>query len=63
MSLDAEERYLQETLAALQESYAKAAKPYLDRLVAIQMMRPPEPMLVTVEQARALGLPIRASGI
>jgi hypothetical protein len=52
----AEERYLRETLAILQESYAKAAKPYIDRLVAIHAMRPPAPMIVTVEQAQELGL-------
>ena len=51
----AEERYLRETLAMLQESYAKAAKPYLDRLVALHSRSLP-PMLVPVEQAQALGL-------
>ena len=52
----AEERYLRETIAMLQESYAKAAKPYIDRLVAIRATRPPAPMMVTIEQAQALGL-------
>jgi hypothetical protein len=33
-----EERYLREMLAMLHESYAKAAKPYIDRLVAIHAM-------------------------
>ena len=51
-----EERYLRETLAMLHESYAKAAKPYIDRLVAINAMRQPAPMIVTPEQAQALGL-------
>ncbi len=51
----AEERYLRETLAMLQESYAKAAKPYMDRLVALHSRSLPQ-MLVTVEQAQALGL-------
>lgn len=51
-----EERYLRETLAMLHESYAKAAKPYIDRLVAINAMRQPAPMIVTLEQAQALGL-------
>ena len=55
-SSTAEERYLRETLAMLHESYAKAAKPYFDRLVAINAMRQPPPMIVTLEQARALGL-------
>ena len=52
----AEERYLREMLAMLQESYAKAAKPYIDRLVEIHSMLPPAPMIVTLEQAQALGL-------
>ncbi len=51
----AEERYLRETLAMLQESYAKAAKPYMDRLVALHSRNLPR-MLVTAEQARVLGL-------
>ena len=51
----AEERYLRETLAMLQESYAKAAKPYIDRLVALRSRSVPQ-MLVTVEQAQSLGL-------
>ena len=52
----AKERYLRETLARLHESYAKAAKPYIDRLVAINAMRQPAPMIVTREQAQVLGL-------
>ena len=51
----AEERYLRETLAMLQESYAKAAKPYIDRLVALHSRSVPQ-MVVTLEQAQALGL-------
>lgn len=47
-----EERYLQEILAMLQEEYAKAAKPYIDRLVAIRMMEQPRPMILTIEQAQ-----------
>ena len=52
----AEERYLREILAMLQESYAKAAKPYIDQLVMIACRKPPAPRVVTVEQAQALGL-------
>lgn len=52
---DAEERYLRETIAMLREGYEKAAKPYFDRLVAIQSMKPPRPMIVTREQAEAMG--------
>lgn len=53
-----EEKYLRETIASLQQSYAKAVKPYLDRLVAIERMRTPAPVIVTVEQARALGFEV-----
>ena len=45
-----EEDYLHEALAMLQESHAKAAKPYIARLVAIQAMKPPQPIMVTREQ-------------
>lgn len=36
-----EERYLRSVLADLQKSYAKAAQPYIDRLVAIQGIKQP----------------------
>lgn len=55
---DSEERYLRETLAMLQESYAKAAKPYIDRLVMIHSMRVPAPITLSLEQAQALGIVI-----
>ena len=46
------ERYLLEMLATLKESYAKAAKPYIDRLVAIRMIEAhPRPIVMTAEQA------------
>ncbi len=51
----AEERYLREMLAMLREEYARASKPYIDRLVALHSLKLPQ-MLVTVEQAKALGL-------
>lgn len=53
---NAEERYLLEMLAILRESYEKMTKPYIDRLVSIRSMRPTAPMLVTRQQAEALGL-------
>lgn len=53
---DAEERYLRETLVMLQESYAKAAEPYVERLALISSRRPPAPIVIPVEQAQALGL-------
>ena len=53
--MESEERYLRETLAMLQESYAKASKPYIDRLVILQAIKPMPPMVVTFEQAKAMG--------
>lgn len=53
---DTEERYLRETLAMLRESYERQAQPYIDRMTKIYAMRPPPPMIVTLEQAQALGL-------
>ena len=51
-----EERYVHEILAKLREDYAKAAQPYFDRLAMIHSLRPMPPLIVTVEQARELGL-------
>jgi hypothetical protein len=51
-----EEEYLHEILAMLREQYAKAVQPYIDRLVQIQAMRASAPMIVSVDQARQLGL-------
>lgn len=59
----AEERYLHEMLAALHEGYAKAAKPYIERLVAIHMMRPPTPVIMTVEQAQTQMLVSRITDV
>jgi len=53
---DEEERYLREMLAMLQESHAKAAKPLIDRLTMIHMSRPPAPIIVSKDQAKALGI-------
>lgn len=53
---DTEEQYLREILAMLRESYDKAAKPYIDRIAMIQSHRKPEPIYVTIEQAKAMGI-------
>jgi hypothetical protein len=37
----AEERYCHEAIRALQLSFNKAAKPYIDRLVSIRSLRTP----------------------
>ena len=57
-----EERHINEILRILQEDYIKAAQPYIDRLMAIQPVRP---MLVTLEQAYEMGLvvPNDSSGV
>ena len=53
-----QERYLREALARLDADYRKMAKPYIDRLVFLQSLRPSPPMFVTKEQAEALGLTV-----
>jgi hypothetical protein len=45
-TLDDEERNLREILHALHEEYARAAKPYIDRLVEINTIRPPAPLVL-----------------
>lgn len=53
--VEGEDRYLRAQLARLQREYQAAAKPFIDRLVAIEMLRPPPPIFITKEQAEALG--------
>lgn len=53
----AEERYLREMLARLEASYREMAKPIIDRLVWIESCKPPRPIWLTVEQAKAVGFP------
>jgi hypothetical protein len=45
-TLDDEERCLREVIALLHEEYARAAKPYIDRLVTLHCMRPPAPLVL-----------------
>ena len=40
-----EEDHLKAQLRSLQESYARSAKPIIDRLVAIESMKPPAPVI------------------
>jgi hypothetical protein len=49
---DAEERYLYDRLADLRRSYELAAKPYIERLVAIRSMRTGPGITLTLDQAR-----------
>ena len=61
MTMGDEELYLRECLASLQRLYQAAAKPLVDRLVAIEMRKPSPPIFITMEQAKALGFPIARS--
>jgi hypothetical protein len=49
---DAEERYLYGRLADLRRSYELAAKPYIERLVAIRSMRSAPSITLPLDQAR-----------
>lgn len=52
-----EEQYLRESLVSLLKAYRAAAKPLVERLVAIEMLKPPPPIFITKEQADAPGVP------
>ena len=54
-----EEELLIEQIKQLQEAYNRAAKPFVDRLVALRSLRPMPPMLVTYEQAQKLGIEVK----
>jgi hypothetical protein len=47
-----EERYLLDRLAELRKDYELAAKPYIDRLVAIRSMQTTPSITLTLDQAR-----------
>ena len=47
-----EEQYCYQALAELRKSYERGAKPYIDRLVAINSMRPAPSITLTLDQAR-----------
>ena len=47
MTTDDEERQLRETIATLQDSYVKAAKPYVDRLVELNNLRATPTVITT----------------
>ena len=51
-----QERQLLEMIAFLQKEYAKAAKPYVDRLIAIRQRTITPQMIVTLEQAQSLSI-------
>lgn len=48
-----EEMYLLQTIYDLKKSYEQAAKPYVDRLVAIRSMQQPKGIILTPDQAAA----------
>lgn len=51
-----EEQYILDALRLVQESYRRAAQPYMDRLVNLRAMRPSEPFYITQEQFDALNI-------
>ena len=51
-----QERQLLEMIAFLQKEYAKAAKPYIDRLVAIRQRRINPRMMIVTEQRQDLSI-------
>jgi len=51
-----EELCLLEIRDNLRKSYAKAAKPYIDQLETIHARRRPKYVIMTVEQAKELGI-------
>jgi hypothetical protein len=51
---ESEERYCHQVLAELRRSYELQAKPYIDRLVAIQCLRPPPPLVLTLDKCAGL---------
>lgn len=53
---DEHERFLIGEIQKIQEAYQLAAKPYVDRLLALRSLRPTPPMLITAEEAKAFGL-------
>jgi hypothetical protein len=47
-----DEQYCYQVLADLRKSYERDAKPYIDRLAAINSMRPAPGITLTLDQAR-----------
>ena len=54
--LDECERFLVGEIDRIQEQYQRAIKPYVDRLVQLRSLRPMPPIIIPIEQARALGI-------
>jgi hypothetical protein len=50
-----EEQYLHETLDWIREDYARAAKPYIDRLIFLKSLKPTQ-YVITEEQAKIMGI-------
>lgn len=55
-SLAEHERYLIEQIEFIRREYEKAAKPYFDRLIHIRSLRPKPRIILTMEQAKGLGI-------
>ena len=68
--MDEYERHLHDQLVALQREYQERAKPIIDQLVRIKMLRPPEPIFFSqtdlpkavLEQIQAWSAPNTSEG-
>jgi len=56
--MDEQERLLVGMIRDIQEQYHRAAKPYVDRLMYLRSLRPMPPMIITIQQAKDLGLKV-----
>jgi hypothetical protein len=56
MDHDHEEECIHDILRHLQDRYQRDAQPWIDMLVRIRSLRPPEPITMTREHAKDLGL-------
>jgi hypothetical protein len=57
-SLREQERKLVEVLEEIKDSYMRAAEPYARRLQALRDVMNPPRVIVTIEQARAMGVEV-----
>ncbi len=55
-NLDDYENYLLDCVRTLQEQCRKDCEPYVKRLVELNNLRPPPPILVTMGQLAAMGI-------
>lgn len=51
-----EEEYLVKQLEAIRDAHIKAAEPFVQRLVALRSLRPPEPMIIAKDDLHKFDL-------